>query len=83
MPCHDCGNWDVKAGLCQKCLTELRYCAKCNQRRYFKNGECEVCAMASKRERFADCERRQKIASKECDRREKILKQAYQDGKEL
>jgi hypothetical protein len=22
----------------------LRYCAKCNQRRYFKNGECEMCA---------------------------------------
>ena len=28
----------------------------------------------TKAERFADCARRQKIASKECDHREKILK---------
>lgn len=27
---------------------ELRYCAKCNQRRYFVDGECEVCSLQEK-----------------------------------
>lgn len=43
MSCHDCGSPTVKAGLCQNCLTNLQYCGKCNQRRYFRNGKCEMC----------------------------------------
>src|SRR6266436_10308177 len=43
MSCHDCGSILVKAGICQDCLTNLRYCGQCNQRRYFKNGRCEMC----------------------------------------
>lgn len=26
-------------------LEALRYCGRCNQRRYFKDGKCEMCAM--------------------------------------
>jgi hypothetical protein len=26
---------------------ELRYCGKCNQRRYFKDGQCEMCTQAA------------------------------------